>query len=124
MNMDSYFDDFRINLKYYRELKGWSQVELSIQSEISKGQIGNIESGKSKPSFDNIVKLSCALEIHPADLFLRDSSKYEDREIFSKYKHTIIKFNQLSQDERASLERYITERSISYQNSNNSKKDN
>lgn len=37
--------------------------------------IGNIESGKAKPSFDNIVKIANALEINPADLFLRDASK-------------------------------------------------
>lgn len=73
--MDNYFEEFRLNLKYYRELKGWTQSELAIQVNSSKGTIGNIESGKAKPSFDIIISLATALEIHPADLFLRDSSK-------------------------------------------------
>ena len=36
--------------------------------------IGNIESGKAKPSFENILKIAAALKIHPADLFLRNAS--------------------------------------------------
>lgn len=69
-----YTENFRINLKYYRELKGWSQSELAIQADSSNGQIGNIESGKSFPSFELIIRLASALQIHPADLFLRNAS--------------------------------------------------
>ena len=53
---------------------GYSQSELAIQANSSNGMIGNIESGKAKPSFDNIVKIAAALKIHPADLFLRNAS--------------------------------------------------
>ncbi len=69
------FDIFRMNMKFYREKKGWNQSELAIQANSSNGMIGNIESGKAKPSFDNIIKIANALEINPADLFLRDASK-------------------------------------------------
>lgn len=72
--MDKYFDDFRINMKYYREQKKYSQSELAIQANSSNGMIGNIESGKAKPSFDNICKIATALGVHPADLFLRNAS--------------------------------------------------
>ena len=72
--MDDFFDDFRINLKYYREQKGFSQSELAIQANSSNGMIGNIESGKAKPSFENICKIATALGVHPADLFLRNAS--------------------------------------------------
>lgn len=73
--MEQYFDDFRLNMKYYREQKGLSQSELAIQANSSNGMIGNIESGKARPSFENIVKIAQALNIHPADLFLRNSSR-------------------------------------------------
>ncbi|MCR5400828.1 MAG: helix-turn-helix domain-containing protein [Treponema sp.] len=53
---------------------GYSQSELAIQANSSNGMIGNIESGKAKPSFDNILKIAAALKIHPADLFLRNAS--------------------------------------------------
>ena len=72
--MEEFFDDFRINMKFYREQKGFSQSELAIQANSSNGMIGNIESGKAKPSFENICKIATALGIHPADLFLRNAS--------------------------------------------------
>ncbi|MBQ3825727.1 MAG: helix-turn-helix transcriptional regulator [Spirochaetaceae bacterium] len=73
--MASIYDDFRMNLKYYREKRALSQAELAIQADCSNGFIGNIEAGKVKPSFDSIEKLAAALSVHPADLFLRETSK-------------------------------------------------
>lgn len=73
--MEQFFDDFRMNIKYYREERGFSQSELAIQANSSNGMIGNIESGKAKPSFENIVRIAQALGVHPADLFLRGSSQ-------------------------------------------------
>ena len=72
--MEDFFDSFRLNIKFYRERMGFSQSELAIQANSSNGMIGNIESGKAKPSFDNILKIAAALKIHPADLFLRNAS--------------------------------------------------
>ena len=87
--MDEYSEEFRKNLKYYREQKGWSQSELAIQADSSNGQIGNVEAGKAFPSLDLVFQISKALSIHPADLFLRDASKTQNRELYSKY-HDLI----------------------------------
>lgn len=73
--MNNYFDDFRMNIKYYREKLGISQTRLSILCDCGTGTIGGIESGKTKPSFDMMVRIADAFEINPADLFIRDSSK-------------------------------------------------
>mgnify|MGYP002870111772 CR=1 FL=1 len=73
--MDSYFDDFRMNIKYYREKRCMNQSELAIQANSSNGMIGNIESGKAHPSFKSILAIATALRVHPADLFLRDTSR-------------------------------------------------
>ena len=62
-------------MKFYREKLGISQTELSILCDCGTGTIGGIESGKAKPSFEMIVKISEALKISPADLFIRDASK-------------------------------------------------
>ncbi|MCI7440755.1 MAG: helix-turn-helix transcriptional regulator [Treponema sp.] len=72
--MDSYFEIFRSNIKFYRDVKGYSQSELAIQTDVTNGLIGQIESGRTKPSFDTIVKIASALGVHPADLFLRNAS--------------------------------------------------
>ena len=44
------------------------------------------ESGKTFPSFDLIFRIAYALEIHPADLFLRNASqaRKDVREFFEK----------------------------------------
>ena len=73
--MNSYYEDFKQNLKYYREINHLSQAELAVQVDCSNGLIGNIEAGKIKPSFDTILKIAEAFKITPADLFIRDISK-------------------------------------------------
>lgn len=72
--MNAYQSDFIGNLIYYREQKGYTQSTLAAVCDCSKGNIGGIESGKSSPSFELILKIADALEIHPADLFLRNTS--------------------------------------------------
>ena len=72
--MEDFYETFRLNMKFYREKLGFSQSELAIQANSSNGMIGNIESGKAKPSFDNILRIASALKVHPADLFLRNAS--------------------------------------------------
>ena len=73
--MNNYLEDFRMNMKYYREKVGISQTHLSILCECGTGTIGGIEAGKAKPSFDMMIKIAEALKINPADFFIRDSSK-------------------------------------------------
>ena len=54
---------------------GISQVRLAILCNCGTGTIGGIEAGKAKPSFDMLIKIAEALNITPADLFIRDVSK-------------------------------------------------
>ncbi len=86
--MSSVFDDFRMNLKFYREKKGFSQSDLAVQANCSNALIGNIEAGRVKPSFDTIERFAEALGIHPADLFLRASSR-SNADIRSELKSSI-----------------------------------
>ena len=86
--MSSVFDDFRMNLKFYREKKGFSQSDLAVQANCSNALIGNIEAGRVKPSFDTIERFAEALGLHPADLFLRDSSR-SNADIRSELKSSI-----------------------------------
>ncbi len=68
------FSDFRMNMKYYRGKNNISQAQLAEECNCSNGMIGAIEAGRAKPSFDMILSIANALSIHPADLFLRDTS--------------------------------------------------
>lgn len=73
--MEKYKSDFVENLLFYRTKKNMSQLELSGICDCAKSTISGIESRKNFPSFELILKIAYALEIHPADLFLRNASK-------------------------------------------------
>lgn len=83
--MNRYESDFIANLIYYRELRGYTQSVLAGLCDRTKGNIGVIESGKSYPSFEMILKIADALQIHPADLFLRNAKKILDSQPFPMY---------------------------------------
>lgn len=84
--MSTLKSEFVENLIYYRTKKGMSQLELSGICNCGKSTISGIESGKTFPSYDLIFRLAYALEIHPADLFLRNASlqREEVRDFFEK----------------------------------------
>ena len=90
--------DFVENLIYYRNQKSLSQLELSGICDCGESTISGIEAGKTFPSFDLIYRLADALEIHPADLFLRNASKtredmrkFFDEELLPKVQEMIAK---------------------------------
>lgn len=67
-------DEFISNLKFYRKEKNISQEQLAELCDCATSTIGCIEIGRQAPSFEMIVNIARALEIHPADLFLRNAS--------------------------------------------------
>lgn len=79
--MHDYQEDFINNLKYYRNKKGLSQEKLAELCDVGTSTIGCIESYKQYPSFDLLYKIANALSIHPADLFLRNSSVSKEKYI-------------------------------------------
>ena len=94
--MNNFQDDFIENLIFYRTQKGMSQLELSGICDCAKSTIGGIESKKNYPSFELIIKIAYALEIHPADLFLRNASqnrsavrKFFDEELSKKLQEMV-----------------------------------
>ena len=101
--MNGYENDFVDNLIFYRNQKGLSQLDLSGICDCGKSTIGGIESRKHFPSFELILKIAYALEIHPADLFLRNAStsRREVREFFEK---DVLKMVQEKFPEEGSVE--------------------
>lgn len=66
-------------LKKAREEAKLSQLELSYKSGVSQNMITYIETGKSSPTLSTLLKLTEALNINPADLFL-DSNEEKEKE--------------------------------------------
>lgn len=60
---DQYFGDFSSALRYWRGKRGFSQLHLSTISEVSQRHISFLESGRSQPSKELILKLGIALDV-------------------------------------------------------------
>lgn len=58
-----YFTDFAAALRYWRDKRGHSQLRLSTASGISQRHISFLESGRSQPSREMVVKLGIILDI-------------------------------------------------------------
>ena len=79
------------NLKALRQQRSWSQMRLSVESGVSSGMIGEIESGRKSPSLDTLDKLATAFGIQTYRL-LFDSVNYNESELIrARKKEDIIK---------------------------------
>ncbi len=58
-----YFSDFSAALRYWRTRRGFSQLQLSTISAVSQRHISFLESGRSQPSRELIIKLGTVLEV-------------------------------------------------------------
>ncbi len=54
---------------YLRQKKGWSQLDLALESEINKNYICDLENGKRNPSLKILERLCVAFEIDLEVLF-------------------------------------------------------
>jgi transcriptional regulator with XRE-family HTH domain len=60
---DQYFSDFPAALRYWRGKRGYSQLQLSTVGAVSQRHLSFLESGRSQPSKELILKLGVVLEI-------------------------------------------------------------
>jgi len=65
----SQYQQFGLNVVYYRKKKRLSQSQLAELVDIHRTYVSSIELGKVSVSFDILFKLSEVLETTPAKLF-------------------------------------------------------
>lgn len=63
---------FGKRLKIIRQKKGLTQLDLELESGISRTEISRIENGQKNIEFFTIVKLADALDIDIAKFFIGD----------------------------------------------------
>jgi transcriptional regulator with XRE-family HTH domain len=61
-----------VNLKKFRQARGWSQAKLAEKVKTSTQYIGMIEIQSKFPSSEMIHRLAAALSIDPTELFYRE----------------------------------------------------
>lgn len=62
-----------LNVRRYREEKGWSQEELAFEAGMHRTYISGIERGVRNPTVTVVVKLAVNLDV-PPEWLLRTSS--------------------------------------------------
>ena len=85
--------NYIMNLKVYRKEKGITQEKLAELCNVSVGTIGNIECGRSKPSFEILVRISNALSVPIKDFFISKDElckKIDDKEKLSHYQVSLL----------------------------------
>ena len=60
-----------LNIKKFREAKGWSQEKLSVRSKLSLNFVGSLERGKVNVSADSIEKIAKCLGVEVYVLFMK-----------------------------------------------------
>ena len=63
------YQQFGLNVVYYRTKKRYSQTQLAELVDIHRTYVSSIELGKVSVSFDVLFKLAEVLEIPPHKLF-------------------------------------------------------
>ena len=64
-----FYEQFGLNVHYYRNRKRLTQLQLAELLDISRTHISAIELGNVGVSFDLLFKMSEVLEVEPAALF-------------------------------------------------------
>lgn len=54
---------FATKLRWWRQRRGWPQLELAGRAEISQRHLSFLESGRSSPSHDMVLRLATALDL-------------------------------------------------------------
>lgn len=79
-------EKFKMNMKYYRELKGWSQEQLGERISVSRPVITRLETGEQEPDLSYLLSLSDAFDVSIDHLIGRDQQTNELLfEVYSKY---------------------------------------
>ncbi|TMV49401.1 helix-turn-helix transcriptional regulator [Paenibacillus mesophilus] len=94
--------DFAKRLTHFREASGLSKNQLSIKSGVSQPYIGDIESGKKKPTIDTIERLCEALGVTLSQFFssIDDSLPPDIQQLIETTK-------KLPPEERKALNEYL-----------------
>jgi len=63
-------------VKYYRELAGLTQEDLSEKSEVSRNTISSLETGSNtNVTYDTMIKIANALNKKVATIFFEDKAQ-------------------------------------------------
>lgn len=81
--MSEFLQDFANNLKKRRMELNLKQAQLAEKAGVTVQTISSIENAKHFPAYKKLIRISAALQVHPAQLIIGDSECWniEDKEL-------------------------------------------
>ena len=58
-----------MRIVYLRKQKGWSQLDLAIESDVNRNYLSDLENGRRNPTIDVLEKIANALGVTLEFLF-------------------------------------------------------
>lgn len=92
------------NIKRLRELKDFSQKQVSAESGVPQGQYSRIENGRVEPSVSTLEKLAKVFEVSIAEFFRSDEV---DQELNLPLLEKIKMIDDLGKEEQEALLKMI-----------------
>lgn len=72
--------DIGTRIRYFRQLRGWSQERLAFQAGINPAFLGHLERGLKSPTVTTLEKIVFALKITMEDLFAEKIVQEDERQ--------------------------------------------
>ena len=91
------------NLQKLRKSYGYTQEKLAEEIDCSARYISDIEQDKSKPSYENLVKICNVFKIGLDDIFSEYLNVTENKAL----KYSLSGFEKLEQNNKATIEHLI-----------------
>ena len=79
-------EKFKMNMRFYRERKGWSQAELAGKISVSRTVITRLETGEQEPDLSYLLALSELFDVSVDHLIGKEIPANEFLfEVYGKY---------------------------------------
>lgn len=111
-----------LKVKFFRQAKGLTQVELAEESELSTSLVSKIERGEVQPSLPTLAKISNALELSPCCFVFQPEQEKTNPEALeegdevnsatqksSRRGEIIASISELDEEKLDDLHKYLTE---------------
>ena len=92
------------NLQKIRKSYGYTQERLAEEIEYSARYISDIEQDRSKPSYENLVKICNIFKVSLDDIF----SEYLDSKSNKAINYSLVGFDTLKNSDKETIEHLIT----------------
>lgn len=79
--MEDVYEQLQFVIRKIREIRlrnNMSQLELSINSNLSQSFLASVEKGKKQPSVLTLLRIASALNVSPRDFFPEHEKKSKD----------------------------------------------